>query len=543
MSEENLRMELRNPHLLDPLSTDQENLLKMIKNRRRVEEISEELEVGEDTVYRMLRGLFGEKQGIPNKYRVENPYLKIADVPGKWTTKYELNHRGWQVVAEDGVMHNSENRELSEGSKKTDDVVYRPHFLRSRHKIKRKNDSFWGSDAWFYKLTQEDYAETEDGNGVRIYWNGFQAEVYRKNIVIRIDFPKTEKSLEAIIQEYKELREQFIDKILNRFNTREDKRWSIQIRSEPEMVDVGMDSNQEWAELENAFADMIYDNPELQDDVHGSLFQVFDQRNELIATIDCSTDDRDGNPAPEFEYVHGQEARNHIKNMKDLITWGAYYEITPKDFRDLQWLRENIPVYEKVFERLGILDELEDRVSDLERVQSEIQDDVVTVAEEVSRNRDMIEQNNGEIRSELSSREEILRTHVENTEQELSEKQEKLKQMLDSQGIQVSENSERIEDMGQDLDQVQDSFQDRVQKIRSVQGQNLSMTEVNARSIENMALNQRSMIGTVNEEMQERSKAEDQLLQEVRELKQNTLTYQVRKGIKSMATSVVSMIL
>jgi len=388
--DQNLTTELTISPSGEDLSSTQHQVLQKVFDRTPVDDIADKFDVGTKTVYRILDGLKGEKKDVPKKYQVDKAYLK--KVRGT-SLNYALNERGLRVLASRDPPSKSDNGgrdsevttrgkvDLDEDldSEAKVDWEIRPHYLVSKHELKRSPEG-WGVESWFIDRSKvgQDVEVVEkqlpDGStveGRRVFYEGHKVELYENTVVVRLDFPEQRDPAKEAWGKYRRKLDEVVAWIEERF--------PLQVRSSPVNVEASI-SCQHWAHLENSFAEYVVDEG-ISDSGEGVLFMVRNRRGEPMAVVDCSTG------RPEFEWIHEREAAHHLDNMKDLIMWGSYYEITPEDFSSLAWLRENVEMFEEVADRFVELGEVEDRQQSIVGVQEDVSQraaDVDKVMEEVA---------------------------------------------------------------------------------------------------------------------------------------------------------------
>ena len=503
--------EMTTAHVVEPLNDAQIRTLELVKDQADHNRLMDELECSSKKVYRILKGLYGNIQGVPTKWQVENPYLKLRDEPEKASLKYELNSRGWKALFVEGSLSENDNNQVSEEIESSDgsvpgEVMLRPHYLRSKHMIRRTGG---GDDSWFVELSKH-FDSTEDGSGFCVYWREFRAEVYRGSIQIRLDMPMERVTVEEMFSDYLELRDRFISHVVQRLNGIKEG-IGIQVRSNPELVEASV-LTQEWAEFDSAFANWFYDNrEELQSDgsSFGGLFEVRNERGDRIAHIDCSEG------VPEFEWVDSQEAKNHLQNMKDLVRWGASQEITPQDFSNLSWLRENFEFFNSFYDRLSEQDEIQDRLDDLEKKMA-LHDGKIEAHSK------RLKQVDGKI-GEQDERIEDCVQRVQGVQFEQSELRGNQEELVSALDTVFDAQSVLVDEVGE----LQSSRTVLAEGIESNSRTNRRMAE----AIEHVGGNSRSV--------QRLAESNHELIREVRK---ERLTYRVKKGLKQMGSMMASVL-
>lgn len=503
------------PDGFQELNQTQVDALTLIHERHGIDDITSDLNVSESKAYNILDGLKGDKEGIPKKWHVEKKYLEKIPRPFSAGTRYRLTPLSLQLISDDlPTKSRSRPEELPDSNKESSQGRIRPHYLLSKHDIRRgESEETWFLD-YVDSSTDREYKQMPDGSieeFTTVYYEGYEVEVFKKTVNIRIDFPSRKWSPNRLWRRYREKLQEVIQHVEDRFE--------IQLKSRPEHIDACM-RGQHWAEVDSVFADWVWENrDEVQDDKDGVVFHVYDEDEDLMALVDAS----DGEP--EFEWVHGQEARNHVSNMKDLIMWAGYYEITPKDFKSLKWLRENKGLFENVLSRLSDLEGLADGL------------------EEVGERMDIAEaQIEGlvmDVRS-VKGRVDSLETKVSQHDAQI-EGLAKDKQMVREK---VADNNERVKDAVQRVQAVQQhnrELEERMEKIvegvesnhRAISQASETLVEVHqghkgdmssvSRAVESnaeMSMRAIQMGLNASEENQELERKEDVIVEELQTIRQ-----------------------
>lgn len=400
---ENLKTGLRTIHGGE-LGETEIQVLEGVYRLKKVTEIAEKIGEPESTVYRYINGLSGRTENIPKKYHYENRYLERLPNSTDLPIKFRLTSTGLRVIADYDIPTSSENVEekvvTDSGESAEGDWEIRPHYITAKFLIRDSPDG-WGRDAQFLdeevEWEERVIKELPDGSvteGRAIFYEGHRIELYERSVVVRWDFPGQVESPKVFWRRHREKMGDVVAFLESRFG--------IKLRSRPENREASI-STQHWAHLDDIFAQMVVGNKEKWgDSEEGVLWMVRNERDEPVALVDTSPSDIDGEDGDvELEWVHPQEGKNHMDNVKDLLRWGSYYEITPKDFRDLKWLRENVDMFDSILDRLEELDgvkerleELGDRVTEnrqgLEEVASVVVDGFQEQREKIEGNRNQV---------------------------------------------------------------------------------------------------------------------------------------------------------
>ena len=344
------------------LDEDDFQVLQWINERKSIDYMALKLDTNSRNVRRRINGLCGRKEGIPNKYHKENQFVKKLPPKYSGAIKYQLNWRGLEVISDD-LPHKNVSKEDKidldprEPNKSDQGEKVRPHWLLSKHQI-RDSPSGWGKelkvDEKRQVYTERQFKEMPDGSSeeyITTYYDGYEVQLYRETVVVRVDFPESRFRPEILWRKYRSRVREILGVVEDKFG--------LELISRPEHIEACM-RGQHWAEVDNLFADWLWSNrDDVGDDREGLQFHVYDEEGDQMALVDASHGD------PEFEWVHTQEAKAHMSNMKDLIMWGGYYEITPSDFKSLAWLRQNKGLFENVLDRLQDLEGLESRLDEV----------------------------------------------------------------------------------------------------------------------------------------------------------------------------------
>lgn len=534
MGSEKVVKEVVNFPLADGLEDEQIQILDCVRERKNHEQILEGVDVSQGTLYSILDGLYGKKQGVPKKWRVDKPLLKLVSDNSQNSIKYELNHRGWKVLFATGSLSKSCNEGSEDQSRPEQDGLLRPHYLRSKHLVKGVGCGE-DRDSWFVRL-RSFFPETEDGSGVEVYWNDMRAEVYRDSVQLRIDMEMDRCSVEEMFSRYMERRDKFLRHVEDRLQSVCGVR--INVVSEPELVDCSM-VTQEWALVENSFAEYVDENRELFEGERspGNLFEVSDEKGDTIATVDCSTG------VPEFEWVDSQEAKNHVQNMEDLILWGATNEITPKDFRNLAWLRDNFDTFDTIYDRLLEFDSFQEEVESLGRRVGVVEDQVEALAGQQQRNRELIvdsvSEQNDKIRDAVE-RVEGVQNQLNNTKEDVKDAVEMVDDKIQSNRKVIhglSDNVKANQDMINSLGVVIGSNQDHISSLVSSVEDVSETASNNSKSVSVVAQGIKSnqdVIGELAELKKDDVREKELMREELEEIKKNTMGYKVNSFVESV---------
>lgn len=536
--DQKITTEITTSHLLDALNDTQLETLDMVRQQYNADRIREELDVSTKKTYQILKGLYGNVNGVPAKWQVEKPFLKLRENPKKASLKYELNSRGWKALFASGSISEKENNQDSEQSRDVPgEVMLRPHYLRSKHFINRTGGN---DDSWFVELKKH-FSDTEDGSGFKLFWSENRAEVYRNSIQLRIDLSMEKCSVEEMFNRYLEERNRFISHVEKRLNgLRED--ISVQVRSNPELVEASM-LTQEWAEFDSAFANWYMDNRDefQEEDGYGGQFIVRNERDERIATVDCSCG------RPEFEYVDSQEAKNHLQNMKDLVLWGASQEITPADFSNLSWLRENMEFFESFYDRVIQLDEVEEALSELEEMVDVHSEQIDGLSSRVDGNEESIEglERSVDVHgSQIDAHGEQMQRHREL----ISDQDDKVQDAVERvQGVQVKQD--RLQSSQEQIVDTVESVSESQEGLQNVQSSLANQQEVLTENVKLLQRDTSTIRDYIHEERSSRkevrklSESNQELIKEIRKNRLgNRIKRTVKKASKGLASVVMSVL-
>lgn len=536
------------PEPFNELDETQVKTLIFVHDRKPVKVIQERLDVSQRKVYHILDGLLGKKQGVPPKWHCEENYLE--KIPRKYSAelRYKLSDLGLQLVSNDIPTKNynqvEEEKELPESNKDISGDKIRPHWLLSKHEIRNKTNSVSG-DAWFVdkELTFDDVdvKEMPDGSVEEfrvVYYDNFKAEIYKNTVNIRIDFPEKKWSPERLWIKYRRKVREIVNHIEHRF--------PIQLTSKPEHIEACM-RGQHWANVDSTFANWLWDNKdEVGDDKQGIQFHVYDQDEELMALVDAS------HGSPEFEWVHGQEAKNHMSNMKDLIMWGGYYEITPQDFKSLAWMRENKELFENILDRLSILEELESRLDELSEEMDLTRSQVDGLTQGIRKVRSRVDQVEEDVENLSVKVSQVEATSDANSKQ-IQNNRDKFYEEIDAQ-------NDRIRDAVMRVDSTYSEVQDNTERIADVKDQMDERHEIVQRTMQglegkvNQSLRQNQKVKDTQEEilmeLKKQREATNQKLDQLTELNQELVEEQkkgffgkVKDSVSKMNSAVASTVM
>jgi uncharacterized protein YoxC len=475
-----------------------------------------------------------------------------------------LNWRGLEVVSDDLPHKNGKDEEKidldpREPNKSDQGEKVRPHWLLSKHQI-RDSTSGWGEelkvDEKRQVYTERQFKEMPDGSSeeyITTYYDGYEVQLYRETVVVRVDFPESRFRPEILWRKYRSRVREILSFVEDKFG--------LELISRPEHIEACM-RGQHWAEVDNMFADWLWSNrDDVGDDREGLQFHVYDDEGDQMALVDASHGD------PEFEWVHTQEAKAHMSNMKDLIMWGGYYEITPSDFKSLAWLRQNKGLFENVLDRLQDLEGLESRLDevrdDLDLTRSQVEGLTVSIRqvrsrlddhdEKIEKLREMIGSNEDEVEdlglsvktheSQISGLSEQMQSNRDEFYQELNSQASRIDEFenvskdvverVDYTRREVSEVEGRLERTKQELSQkieadyelMREEMDDVSQRVIGVAQQNQELQN-----------NQEDIMQELQMQREQNARKMDKLIEE----QQKTFVDRVRDNMKSMKGVVSS---
>lgn len=443
------------------LSEDDFSVLKWIYERRSVDYMASKLDTKSRNVRRRINGLCGRTDGIPKKYHKENQFVQRLPRKYSGAIRFQLNWRGLEVISDDIPHKNDsdneeEDLELPDGNKSDQGERVRPHWLLSKHEI-RDSPSGWGEelkvDEKRQVYTERQFKELPDGSEeefITTYYDGYEVQLYRETVVVRVDFPESSFRPEVLWRKYRSRVREILSFVEDKFG--------LELVSRPEHVEACM-RGQHWAEVDNLFADWLWSNrDDVGDDRDGLQFHVYDEEGDQMALVDASHGE------PEFEWVHTQEAKAHMSNMKDLIMWGGYYEITPKDFKSLAWLRQNKAVFENVLDRLDDLEGLESRLEELEGeldlTRSQVEGLVVSVRQVRSR----IEGLESEV-EDLGLSVKTQGSQIEGLSKQMQNNRDEFYQELNSQSERIDEFENVSKDVVERVDYAMQEVHENTSRI------------------------------------------------------------------------------
>jgi predicted nucleic acid-binding Zn-ribbon protein len=531
------------------LSEEDFYVLKWIYERRSVDYMASKLDTKSRNVRRRINGLCGRTEGIPNKYHKENQFVQRLPRKYSGAIRFQLNWRGLEVISDDIPSRNDSNEEddvsLPEGNKSDQGERVRPHWLLSKHQI-RDSPGGWGEelkvDEKRQVYTERQFKEMPDGSSeeyITTYYDGYEVQIYRETVVVRVDFPESRFRPEILWRKYRSRVREILSFVEDKFG--------LELISRPEHIEACM-RGQHWAEVDNLFADWLWSNrDEVGDDRDGLQFHVYDEEGDQMALVDCSHGE------PEFEWVHNQEAKAHMSNMKDLIMWGGYYEITPSDFKSLAWLRQNKDIFENVLDRLQDLEGLESRLDevrdDLDLTRSQVEGLTVSIRQVRSRLDDL----EGEVEdlglsvkthgSQISGLSEQMQNNRDEFYQELNSQSERIDETrsmaqdvverVDYTRQEVGEVEERLERTREELSERVESDYELMRE--EVDGVSQRLNGVVQQNLE-LQNNQEDIMQELQMQRKQNAKKMDKLIEE----QQKTFVDRVRDNMKSVKGVVSS---
>jgi uncharacterized protein YoxC len=546
------------------LDEDDFQVLQWINERKSIDYMASKLDTNSRNIRRRINGLCGRTESIPKKYHKENSFVKRLPQKYSGAIKYQLNWRGLEVVSDDLPHKNGKDEEKidldpREPNKSDQGEKVRPHWLLSKHQI-RDSTSGWGEelkvDEKRQVYTERQFKEMPDGSSeeyITTYYDGYEVQLYRETVVVRVDFPESRFRPEILWRKYRSRVREILSFVEDKFG--------LELISRPEHIEACM-RGQHWAEVDNMFADWLWSNrDDVGDDREGLQFHVYDEEGDQMALVDASHGD------PEFEWVHTQEAKAHMSNMKDLIMWGGYYEITPSDFKSLAWLRQNKGLFENVLDRLQDLEGLESRLDevrdDLDLTRSQVEGLTVSIRqvrsrlddhdEKIEKLREMIGSNEDEVEdlglsvktheSQISGLSEQMQSNRDEFYQELNSQASRIDEFenvskdvverVDYTRREVSEVEGRLERTKQELSQkieadyelMREEMDDVSQRVIGVAQQNQELQN-----------NQEDIMQELQMQREQNARKMDKLIEE----QQKTFVDRVRDNMKSMKGVVSS---
>jgi predicted nucleic acid-binding Zn-ribbon protein len=539
------------------LSEEDLSVLEWIHNRKSVDYMASKLDTKSRNVRRRINGLCGKTDEIPKKYHKQNKFVKKLPRKFSGAIRFQLNWRGLEVISDDlphknDTEGNSESVSLPEGNKSGQGERVRPHWLLSKHQIRGSPDG-WGEelkvDERRQVYTERQFKELPDGSEeefITTYYDGYEVQLYRETVVVRVDFPESRFRPEVLWRKYRSRVREILSFVEDKFG--------LELISRPEHIEACM-RGQHWAEVDNLFADWLWSNrDEVGDDREGLQFHVYDEDGDQMALVDASHGD------PEFEWVHTQEAKAHMSNMKDLIMWGGYYEITPKDFKSLAWLRKNKDLFENVLDRLddleGVQERLDELKSDLDLTRSQVEGLTVSIRQVRSR-LDDLEDSVGSLGSEVDDLGLSVKVHEDQLQglmDQMQNNRDEFYEELNSQRDKVLETRsmaqdvvERVDYTRQEVGEVEDrlertkenlseSFQQDFELLRGdLDDVSQRVTGV-AQQNQELNNNQEDIMKELQMQREQNARKMDRLIEE----QQKTFVDRVRDNVKSMKGVVSS---
>lgn len=553
------------------LSEDDFHVIQWINERKSIDYMASKLDTNSRNVRRRINGLCGRKESIPKKYHKENSFVKRLPQKYSGAIKYQLNWRGLEVISDDLPHKNGKDSDEidldpREPNKSDMGEKVRPHWLLSKHEIRDKPKG-WGDEMQVDEKRQvyseRNFKELPDGSSeeyITTYYDGYEVQLYRNTVVVRVDFPESRFRPEILWRKYRSRVSEILGFVEDKFG--------LELVSRPEHIEACM-RGQHWAEVDNLFADWLWENrDEVGDDREGLQFHVYDEEGDQMALVDASHGE------PEFEWVHTQEAKNHMSNMKDLIMWGGYYEITPKDFKSLAWLRKNKDLFDSVLDRLGDLEELESRLSEvsseLDLTRSQVEGLSVGIRqvrsrlddhdEKIEKLRDMIGSTGEEVKdlglsvksheSQISGLSEQMQNNRDEFYQELNSQASRIDQFenvskdvverVDATRQEVKENEGRISKVKQNLSEkieadyelLREEVDGVDQRVNAVVQQNSQLSRQN----QELQNNQEDIMQELQMQREQNLQKMDKLIEE----QQKTFVDRFRENMKSMKGVVSS---
>jgi phage shock protein A len=514
-------------------------MLKAVSNRWSPEKMADHLtehtddEFSATTVRRRLKGLSGVKKNVPKKYHTEQRFLKKIPHHPDNAINYAVTDDGRAVVREVDIplnLHTFSDSgvsglgfEISSGR-----GGVRPHKCWSRELVRRMEgdacgDMGWGDrravlaekDIHFEEVSKELPHREQSEVGELVHHGRVRLILFESSVLIRYSLPESDDGIFEVLDEWWETRREAIDWLESTF--------PVRVRSAP--LDVSMPlSTQEWGDVRNEFAEWIAENPEFQDDSPNSLFEVKNEVGERVFHVDTSPTDDLGNDVAEGEFPHSQFGAGHITNMKHAVKWLATLGVKPQDFTAAQWTRSNRDELRKVVE-LDV-DELEDRVDELEISVDGVQEDVGSLESQVSR---------------LDGKVDGVSTGLQQNRRQLSEVEDRVDSAVKRVDAARKEfhgfRSNVVEEIGnveQEIDSVESWFSEEVRDTQDLVQERVGDVESEVQDLE--------------ETVEQGNWQQNQLLQEILEEQRKTRRLQERtvlnkakevvKELKSVGASV-----
>jgi archaellum component FlaC len=489
-------VDFEGPHHVEPVSAW---ILKAVGNRKSAEWMADHLTKHTDddysprTVRRALKGLSGQKQGVPKKYHFEQRFLKPIEEHPDNAVNYALTDDGRAVVREVDVPLNLSmvSSDLG-GFDQVGQSDIRPHKCWWREEVQRMDGEACGDLSWGdrrvvlaekdinYETVEKELPHREQSEvGELVHYKSVRLILFENSVLVRYSLPSSDRDVFEVLDEWWSTRNEAVDWLESVF--------PVKVRSSP--LDVSMPlSTQEWGDVRNSFAEWIEENPEFQDDSPNSLFEVKNDEGERVFHVDTSPSDGLGNDMAEGEFPHSQFGAGHITNMKQAVKWLACLGVKPQDFTAAQWTRDNRDELRKVVELDA--EELESRVDDVEDSVDGLESDVDSLESQVTRLEGEVEgvseglQQNREWLNEVEERVDDSVERVDATRQEFHEfrdsvddKVEDVEEELESVESWFSEEvrdtqdliQKRVGDVEEDVESLDDRFTDflEMQKVQN----------------------------------------------------------------------------
>jgi predicted nucleic acid-binding Zn-ribbon protein len=486
------------------------------------------------TVRRALKGLSGQKQGLPKKYHTEERYLKkIPEHPDN-AINYALTDDGRAVVRGSDVPLNlsvvSSSSSLGGGfgeSGKQGGV--RPHKCWSRELVRRRDGSAAGGLSWGDRravLAEKDIGWEEVSKelphreqsevGELVHYGRVRLILFENSVLVRFSLPESEDGIFEVLDDWWEARQSAVDWLESVF--------PVSVRSTP--LDVSMPlSTQEWGDVRNEFAEWIASNPEFQDDSPNSLLEVKNDRGERVFHIDTSPEDDLGNDLAEGEFPHSQFGAGHITNMKQAVKWLATLGVKPQDFTAAQWTRRNHDELEKLVEFDA--EELEEKVGEVEDSVDGLQTDVDSLESQVTRLEGKVDgvseglQQNRERISDVEERVDSTVRRVDATREEFHGFRDDLR--------------EEVENVEKEVRSVEKWFSDEVSDTQELVQRRVGGVEDEVEDLQEDVKMVNGSVADLALTLEERGRRIDSRLEKILEEQQKTLVDRVRDELGALA--------
>jgi len=536
-------------------------ILKAVANRWSADRVATHLsehteqDFSPRTVRRRLKGLSGEKQGVPKKYHHENKYLKpIPEHPDN-AVNYAVTGDGRAVIRGSDIPLNlsmvSGSSDLGRGFGESQNMGgVRPHKCWSRELISREDGSAEGGLSWgdrravlaekdigFEEVEKELPNREQSEVGELVNYGRVRLILFENSVLVRYSLPESSDGIFEVLDEWWETRRRALDWLESVF--------PVKVRSTP--LDVSMPlSTQEWGDVRNEFAEWIEENPEFQDDSPNSLFEVKNEEGERVFNVDTSPEDELGNDLAEGEFPHSQFGAGHITNMKQAVKWLATLGVKPQDFTAAQWTRRNQSELQKVVELDA--EELEKRVDDLEDSVDEVTEDVdslesqvTQLQSEVSGLSESVEENREWI-SDVEERVDDAVNRVDASRQEFHEFEDEIVEEVEGNRDEIDSVekwfSERVRDTEELVHQRVGSIQDELNELDdSLESNFEELQRQNNKQLEEV----KRLTSTIVEGQMRQEKRYQNLEEEVKRLrreKERSVWSKARSSVKSAVRSV-----